>query len=177
MNFTRSWNSFSKKPYPIDTCSIPSKSFGQNLHHDLWGRCVVICFWSSLAICCRGSRSAPGLESHLSVLHTLVVCPPVQLVFSLVVRHIQNTVTFSFLTPIHVLTVSAVFHVHYSCRQKVGLFQSNVTRLLGSLPSVTRLIASSAHDGRCKAGWHPHEQIMYVHVPFLSGHRFPSSRS
>ena len=25
-------------------------------------------------------------------------------------------------------------------------------------------------DGRCHAGWHPHEQIRHVYVPFLSEH-------
>ena len=34
-----------------------------------------------------------------------------------------------------------VFHTHSSCRQKVGLLQSNVTCFLRSLPSTTSLIA------------------------------------
>ena len=30
------------------------------------------------------------------------------------------------------------------------------------------------HDGRCQAGWHPHEQIKYVHVPFPMNTLFPA---
>ena len=56
---------------PIDTCGIPPKSswafdllcgaftprsITQNLHHDLYGRCVVMCSWCSLPVGCPGSR-------------------------------------------------------------------------------------------------------------------------
>ena len=69
----------------------------------------------------------------------------------LVPFHTQHTVTFtlSFAAFIHLRShgfssLGLVFQAHSSCHQKVGLLQTNVTRLLCSLPSATWLIASTS---------------------------------
>ena len=93
----------------------------------------------------------PVIDSRLSVLHVLIVRPTVQLDVTFITCRIQHTVTFTlFSTALIQLrsdgssSLGPVFHAHSSCRQKVELLQSNVTRFLCSLPSSTLLIASTS---------------------------------
>ena len=136
------------------SCAFTPRPITQNLHHDLYGRCVVMCSWCSLAVGWPGSQMflncvLPPSNPISPVLHDLVVCFTVQLVSILNVRRSPHTVTFSsFLTALIQLrsfSFSSLGPVaHYSCRQNIWLLQSNVTRLLGSLPSATSLIASTS---------------------------------
>ena len=131
---TCSSDSFSpRNPQSIDTWCTPSTSsrasdllcgaytpspITQNLHHDRYGRCVVMCSWCSLTVGWPGSRTflSPArtavIEPHLSVLHVLVVFfhRSAQHPFSSL-RRTQHTVAFLSSSrsahPVCGLTVSA----------------------------------------------------------------------
>ena len=117
---------------------------------------------------------APVIESHLSVLHVLVVCLIVQLASIVIVRRARHTVTFSSffagLTQWRSYGFSSfgfVFHAHYSAVKKLGCCSRTWLAFLALFHS--RLDWLRQPPWAC-ARWHPHEQIKHVRIPFLSEH-------
>ena len=124
---------------------------------------------------------APVIESHLSVLHVLVVSPFNSSPRS--TRRPSHSTHRRILVVFHSAHSFAVlrFQLAWTCLPRSPLLPSKSWAVAverdspPSLSSVCDLIDcinlhGRVHDGRCRAGWHPHEQIKYVHVPFLSEH-------
>ena len=126
-----------------------------------------MCSRCSLAVGCPGSRMfltcAPPSSNPVSP----------SSMYSSHSAHCHILVVFASLIELWSYGFSSrgpVFHTHSSCRQKVGLLQSNVTRLLCSLPCATLVNASTSVGVYVTGAVTVHEQIKHVHIPFLSEH-------